>query len=61
MTSTTTVDCRGKNTSVNNGTYPTRKDQEKYREDNNEKLRTPDPYLRRYYHVLVTRMLREKP
>jgi hypothetical protein len=48
MTRTTTVDCNGKNTSDNNGTHPTRKDQEKYREDNNEKQRTPDPYLRRY-------------
>ena len=28
MTSTTTVDCSGKNTSANNGTYPTRKAQE---------------------------------
>jgi hypothetical protein len=60
MTSTTTVDCSGTNTSANNGTYPTRKAQES-REDNNEKQRTPDPYLRKYYHVLGVRMLWEKP
>jgi hypothetical protein len=31
------LDCSGKNTNANNGTYPTRKDQEKCREDNNER------------------------
>jgi hypothetical protein len=43
MTSTTTVDCSGKNTRANNLTYPSRKAQEKCREDNNETQRTPTP------------------
>jgi hypothetical protein len=60
MTSTTTVDCIGKNTSVNNGTYPTRKPQKKCRESNNEKQ---EPQTRIWGGTVTTwaRMLWKKP
>jgi hypothetical protein len=56
------LDCSGKNTSANNGTYSTRNAQE-----NAEKITTksktnpPHPYLRRYCHVLAARIAGEPP
>jgi hypothetical protein len=67
MTNTTTVDCIGKNTSVNNGTYPTRKSPiiakgNAGREITTKTKRTPHhPYWRMYYHVLTARITGEPP
>ena len=55
------VDCIGKNTSVNNGIYPTGNVQENVEKTTTKTKRTPHPYLKRYYHVLTVRMLWEKP